>query len=112
MQNFDAVSFYIVAHQDDWQLFMSPNAYHDLHDGKRKVIFVYTTAGEAGKDEAYWSAREKGALGSIRFVVDTGESPPQEASWSKKSYCDHPITYCEYKNSGSYFLRLPDGRMT
>ncbi len=112
MPKYDSIAFYIVAHQDDWQLFMSPNAYHDLNKAKRKVVFIYTTAGEAGKGEKYWKAREKGALASIRFVLDTGESPPKDVSWSKKTYCGHPITYAEYKDTRSYFLRLPDGRMT
>ncbi|HLY28820.1 MAG TPA: PIG-L family deacetylase [Aggregatilineales bacterium] len=112
MQDNEAVAFYIVAHQDDWQLFMSPNAYTDLNDPSHKIIFVYTTAGDAGKDEQYWSAREKGALESVRMVLDTAKSPREEAVCSEKSYHGHDIHCCQYKGTSAYFLRLPDGCMT
>ena len=36
----DTVSFYFGAHEDDWQLFMNPNAYHDVHRPSTKVVFM------------------------------------------------------------------------
>src|SRR5438105_14248227 len=112
MESYSTVSFYIVAHQDDWQLFMTPDAYDDLIAPSTKTVFIYTTAGDAGKDSVYWLAREKGALRSVQYALDTHKSPPKEPTCSQKSNAGHQIQYCEYKNSGSYFLRLPDGRMT
>src|SRR5687768_5615926 len=44
----DTVAFYFSAHEDDWQLFMNPNAYNDVHKSSTKVVFVYMTAGDAG----------------------------------------------------------------
>ena len=48
MSDSQAVVFYIGAHQDDWQLFMSPQAYYDLIADNTRVVFIYTTAGDAG----------------------------------------------------------------
>jgi hypothetical protein len=47
---FTGLSFYLMAHQDDWQLFMGANAGRDMldydgHTGK-KVVFIYVTAGD------------------------------------------------------------------
>ncbi|MGB8578572.1 MAG: hypothetical protein WCD56_18695 [Pseudolabrys sp.] len=42
------VSFYFAAHQDDWQLFMNPSAFHDVLDASTKTVFVHMTAGDAG----------------------------------------------------------------
>src|SRR5512144_1026118 len=44
----DTVAFYFAAHEDDWQLFMNPNAYQDVQRTSTKVVFVYLTAGDAG----------------------------------------------------------------
>ncbi|HVO70830.1 MAG TPA: hypothetical protein VMT24_12340 [Aggregatilineaceae bacterium] len=112
MKNYTSVSFYIVAHQDDWQLFMTPSAYWDLNNPTTKVVFVYTTAGDAGKDSTYWTAREKGALRSAQFALDTSFSAPEKAISGQKTFLGHTVFYVEYKKSISYFLRLPDGRMT
>jgi hypothetical protein len=38
------VSFYVQAHEDDWQLFMSKNAIEDI--GYAKVVFITLTAGD------------------------------------------------------------------
>ena len=112
MKNYTSVAFYIAAHQDDWQLFMTPNAYGNLHDPATKVVFIYTTAGDAGKDTTYWAAREKGALRSVQFALDTALSAPGTATCGQRTFLGHPVCYVEYKKSMSYFLRLPDGRMT
>ena len=112
MKNYTSVSFYIVAHQDDWQLFMTPTAYLDLHNRATKVVFIYTTAGDAGKDRPYWTAREKGALGSVQFALDTSFSAPEKVTSGQKTFRGHALWSMEYKKSMSYFLRLPDGRMT
>ena len=64
----DTVAFYFAAHEDDWQLFMSPNAYRDARSPSTKVVFVYLTAGDggagvgsAGRSQPYYLARENGA---------------------------------------------------
>jgi hypothetical protein len=70
--------FYTVAHQDDWQLFMNPNAYHDARVADNsKVVFIYLTAGDAsngrgpldGRRTPYYLARELGAYRATQFVA-------------------------------------------
>jgi hypothetical protein len=105
-EQFTKISFYIVAHADDWQLFMQPNAYNDLVAPDSKVVFIITTAGDAGANQSYWEAREEGMKSSIRFCLAPFNLT--EASGSRELNA-HPITYCTINNVTSYFLRLPDG---
>ncbi len=43
------VSVFTVAHQDDWQLFMNPAAYHGMDEPQEKAVFIHVTAGDAGR---------------------------------------------------------------
>ena len=111
----DTVAFYFAAHEDDWQLFMNPNAYIDVHRTSTKVVFVYMTAGDAGaglgnagRSQPYYLARENGAKLSVKFMVDA-EKEPAIAVNSVASFSGHPISKWRYGNTVSYFLRLPDG---
>jgi hypothetical protein len=100
------VTFYITAHQDDWQLFMSPQAYHDIINPNNKVIFIYTTAGDAGKGTTWWQARRAGALSSIQFAkrqkIEYILPTPIKIN-------SHHIPCHIIGNTKSYFLSLPDG---
>ena len=57
------VSVFAVAHQDDWQLFMNPDAYHAMNEPQEKAVFIHVTAGDAGAGPAaslcpiIWRAR-------------------------------------------------------
>ncbi len=105
--NYDKVSFYIVPHADDWQLFMQPNARNDLIDPASKIIFILTTAGDAGSSEKFWRAREEGMKSSIRFCLaplfDILESQ------GTTSFNTHLIRYWSCNNVTCYFMCLPDG---
>jgi hypothetical protein len=111
----DTVAFYFSAHEDDWQLFMNPNAYNDVHRPSTKVVFVYLTAGDAGAGlgnagrlQPYYLARENGAKLSVKFLADAEKQPYISVS-SAASLAGHPISKWTYGNTVSYFLRLPDG---
>jgi hypothetical protein len=111
----DTVAFYFAAHEDDWQLFMNPNAYYDVHRASTKVVFVYLTAGDAGlglgkgkASQPYYLARENGAKVSVKFIVDA-ENELATPIRTSVSFSGHPINKWIYKNTVSYFLRLPDG---
>jgi GlcNAc-PI de-N-acetylase len=108
-QQFAKISFYIVAHADDWQLFMHPHVYNDLIAPDCKVIFIITTAGDAGLGEKYWAAREEGSKSSIRFCL----APLFVLSESngRKEFNSHAVHYWSINNTTSYFLRLPDGNL-
>ena len=110
------VSFYFSAHQDDWQLFMNPAAFKDVLDGDAKCIFVHMTAGDAGlgtnkggRKHALYLARENGAEYAIRFMADADNRPPAEIVVSSVTFNSHPIRRVVYRNTVTYFLRLPDG---
>jgi LmbE family N-acetylglucosaminyl deacetylase len=111
----DTVAFYFGAHPDDWQLFMNPNAYYDVQKPSNKVVFVYVTAGDAGvglgnggRSQPYYLARENGAKLSVKFMADAAKAPEIPVD-SVTSVAGHPVKRWLYRNTISYFLRLPDG---
>jgi len=99
----------LVAHQDDWQLFMGDVVARRIHAGGQ-VVFVYLTAGDDGRDSAYWSARERGALESTRVAAIEPTMNSLNAECSVANALGHAIRKCVLGNTESYFLRLPDGR--
>ncbi len=134
---YSKLSFYVVAHQDDWQLFMGKDAYNDIADKNTKTVFIYTTSGNAGVigDQGngeghgdcnnctlpYFRSREIGTINSIQLV-----NPPSKVyKWCK--YCwPNPrmtewifeangkkwyIKKYSYCNTVSYFLRIMDGEL-
>lgn len=126
------VSFYLQAHEDDWQLFMSQNVMEDVSAPKSKIVFITLTAGDAGINTRgngfipYFSAREKGAVFSSKMAVDLSRFNlmPDSIRQGKKvsiSYMSggdivkHDIMKYQYSIPYSdieiidYFLRLPDG---
>jgi hypothetical protein len=115
MARADKVSFYFAAHADDWQLFMNPSAFEDVVEGASRTVFIHTTAGDAGlgtgaggRKHPFYLARENGAETAIRFMADA-DGLPTERTVSLLPFNGHPIYRVAYRNTVSYFLRLPDG---
>ncbi|MHC4068256.1 MAG: hypothetical protein ACYS18_04780 [Planctomycetota bacterium] len=113
----NTVAFYFSAHEDDWQLFMNPNAYRDVQRPSTKVVFVYITAGDdgaglgnAGRARPYYLARENGAKLSVKFIADANNTPAASVN-SFATVSGHKIKTFHYRNTVSYFLRLPDGNI-
>src|SRR6185437_9494090 len=113
----DKVSFYFAAHEDDWQLFMNPSAFQDVLEGAAKTVFVHVTAGDAGlgtgdggRKRPYYLARENGAEDAIRFMADTDHEPAKPVV-SHVVLNNHRIFRIAYRNTVSYFLRVPDGNI-
>ncbi len=111
----DKVSFYFAAHQDDWQLFMNPSAFQDVTGGAVKTVFIHVTAGDAGlgtgtadRRHPLYLARDNGAVQAVRFMADT-EAVPDSGTVSTMAFQGHPIHRVSYRNTVSYFLRVPDG---
>ena len=100
-----SLSFYVAGHQDDWQLFRGNAAAADLATPGARVVFIYATAGDAGRTDGWWEARERGAIEAVRAV--TGPAP---VTLDVAQMNGHPIVRATVQNSASYFLRLPDGR--
>lgn len=127
-----AVSYYVVADQDDWQLYMSKQVATDLDAGK-KVVFITLTAGDGGNGNGisgaaagpYYLSREKGAIYSTKYVGDIYNPPIppfnntyplpnlQTVTVNGKSLTKY---YFGNPSGGgalvNYFLRLPDGGPT
>lgn len=108
-KEFSKVSFYIVAHADDWQLFMQPNAYDDLVEPGTKVVFIIATAGDAGFGETFWLAREEGLKSSVRFCISPYATIKESTGTLK--FSEHSINYWLLNRASCYFLRLPDGNL-
>ena len=111
------ISFYFAAHEDDWQLFMNPSAFQDVLEGAAKTVFVHVTAGDAGlgtgdggRKRPYYLARENGAEDAIRFMADTDHEPAKPVV-SHVVLNNHRIFRIAYRNTVSYFLRVPDGNI-
>ncbi len=136
-QTYSNLSFYIVAHQDDWQLFMGANAYNDILNKDEKIVFIYTTSGNSGIignigngegygkcvncKKPYFKTREDGAISSIQLV-----NPPSNniewcnECWPYPKMSEEKIKFngknwyvkkYTYYNTVSYFLRLEDGKL-
>jgi hypothetical protein len=109
------VSFYFAAHEDDWQLFMNPSAFQDVMGGAAKTVFMHLTAGDAGlgigrggRKYPFYLARENGAEAAIRFMAEV-DAEPGERSAAPMSFNGHDVYRVSYRNTVSYFLRVPDG---
>lgn len=114
-----AVNVFAVAHADDWQLFMNPEAFHAMDEPHEKAVFVHLTAGDAGRGVTgepvpYYLAREEGALRAIRFMAnaqpETGMGVAMESAMVDRA--GHLLQRFAYANAVAYFLRLPDGNFT
>lgn len=99
--------YYIVAHQDDWQLFYGQQAFADLIEPNSRMVFIYTTAGDAGEPEGWWRARERGAVAAQ--ALPTGAAPPEYPEAVVIN--GHPVAVYEAGSFVSYHLRLLDGNV-
>jgi len=100
---------FIVAHQDDWQLFMGDVVAKQIKAGD-SVTFIYLTAGDDGRDSVYWQTRERAALQSTRLAIGAAATDSSAVRCARTPVLEHEIQRCVLGNTESYFLRLPDGR--
>jgi len=100
---------FVVAHEDDWQLFMGDIAARQIRAAD-SVSFIYVTAGDDGRDSLYWRTRELAALRSTRVAIGRDASDSAAVRCSMMTVLNHAIRQCVVANTKSYFLRLPDGK--
>ena len=100
---------FVVAHQDDWQLFMGDIVARQIR-ADDSTTFIYLTAGDDGRDSLYWRTREHAALRSTRVAIGRDASDSAAIKCSTTTVLDHVIQQCVVANTKSYFLRLPDGK--
>lgn len=100
---------FVVAHEDDWQLFMGDIAARQIR-ASDSVSFIYVTAGDDGRDSLYWRTREQAALKSTRVAIGRNASDSGAVRCSMTTVLNHNLQQCVVANTKSYFLRLPDGK--
>lgn len=113
------VSVFAVAHEDDWQLFMNPEAYRAMDEPQEKAVFIHVTAGDAGAGVTgdpvpYYLAREEGALRAVRFMANAADPSRGQGVGMISAMVDragHNVTRYSYANAVVYFLRIPDGNI-
>lgn len=113
------VSVFAVAHEDDWQLFMNPEAYHAMDESQEKAVIIHVTAGDAGagvggEPVPYYLAREEGALRAVRFMANAADPSRGQGAGMVSAMVDrngHQVLRYTYTNVVVYFLRLPDGNI-
>jgi LmbE family N-acetylglucosaminyl deacetylase len=99
----------LVAHQDDWQLFMGDVIAGRIAAGD-SVTFVYVTAGDNGRDSSYWLTRERAALQSTLVAIGQTAAGHSSVQCAMSQVLSHSLRKCTVGKTESYFLRLPDGR--
>ncbi len=113
------LSVFVVAHPDDWQLFMNPDAFHAMNEPHEKAVFVHVSAGDAGRGVGgeptpYYLAREEGALRAIRFLANAADATAALGADTKPEAVEragHKVARHTYANAVAYFLRLHDGKI-
>jgi len=100
---------FVIAHEDDWQLFMGDVVAKRIRAG-HSATFVYLTAGDDGRDSLYWQTRERAALQSTRVAIGPAAADSNAISCSTMEISEHTIQKCVIANTESYFMRLPDGK--
>lgn len=95
---------HVVAHQDDWMLFHGDEAARHLADASQPVVFIHTTAGDAGEQAGWWEARELATVMAVRQQLGNPPlliSRPRVKGRGLQRYsCGHAVLY---------FLRCADG---
>ena len=99
-------SVQIVAHEDDDLLFMNPDIQRDVR-ADRCVRTVYLTAGDAGRDIGYWSARETGE--KTAYATMAGRPNTWSDAVISVPGRDVRVSRLAGTRVELVFLRLPDG---
>lgn len=98
------LNVHVVAHQDDWMLFRGDAAARQLADPLNPVVFIHTTAGDAGDRQGWWEARELATVLAVRRQLGglpiTISRPRVKGHGLQRYACGHVALY---------FLRCADG---
>ncbi|KAF0700784.1 Aste57867_8737 [Aphanomyces stellatus] len=100
------VHFYATAHQDDHELFMADSFHYSIADDVTKVVFIYASAGDAGRDDKWWRAREAGTLATSETWVDHMGRFKSSKLNDEVTIQGHRIQMVSIGNTVHYFLRL------
>ncbi|RHY65432.1 hypothetical protein DYB26_013024 [Aphanomyces astaci] len=115
------VHFFILAHPDDSLLFMMQDVLTAMvEDPTAKVVFVCVTAGDAGRADGWWEAREAGAVAALQFIArvtrtsgnDEADNGDDEVHEQQVQMDGYPVLQVTVGSPPSrlvqYFLRLSE----
>src|SRR5947209_7617538 len=96
--------YYVATHPDDALFFRGEGYFTDLHSRDVTTVTIVPSAGDAGRTDGWWQAREAGSVESI-----VGGLCPGNVAAAPVTVNGHQIF--RYSSPGwfAYFLRLPDG---
>lgn len=100
------VVFFVSAHPDDALLFRGDILYGDLHTPKVKVVHIIVTAGDAGRTNGWWQAREAGALEALQVTLS-----PNGVANTHVTVNGRSLQRYSAPEWVSYCMRLPDGNV-
>ncbi|RCW80284.1 FG-GAP-like repeat-containing protein [Paracoccus lutimaris] len=100
----------IVSHIDDDLLFMNPDIRDAIESGAEHTT-VYITAGDAGRDDAYWLGREAGARAAYADMAGSSDWIEETVTLSGggSSFQITTAYLASQPQVRLYFLRVPDG---
>ena len=98
---------FVVAHEDDDLLFISPDLLHATTSGVC-VTTVYVTAGDRGAGQTYWRGREQGENAAYAQMAGVANTWSQSTT-SANGHAITTFTLTGNPNVRQVFLRLPDG---
>ncbi|KAF0692400.1 Aste57867_16518 [Aphanomyces stellatus] len=108
MSTVNQVDFYITAHQDDHELFMSAPIYNSVKTQSTKSVFVYLSAGDAGQTDGWWRARETGTIEATKTWINLfGLYAPTQRT-ETVLVKGHNIQKVSVGNVMHYFIRLTE----
>ncbi|OQO92008.1 GlcNAc-PI de-N-acetylase [Saccharomonospora piscinae] len=99
------VVYHVSGHPDDVLLFRGEMFYGDLQWSDIRVVGIVTTAGDAGRVDDWWWAREHGLVDSCRVARHEDFTPVAVPVNGRSVACYRAASW------RCYFLRLPDGNV-
>ncbi|KAF0716572.1 Aste57867_2774 [Aphanomyces stellatus] len=111
MATVQQVDFYVTAHQDDHELFMSTPVYESIKSATTKAVFVYTSAGDAGQTDNWFKAREYGTLAASKAWINMFGAYSPVATSQLVVLSGHQVEKSSVGNTVHYFLRLSEDNL-
>jgi hypothetical protein len=96
--------FYLSGHADDALLFRGEGLFTDMHTQDVKTVQIVLSAGDAGRTDGWWQARETACVESMAGALTAG--PVAEA---RVTVNGHRVQRYTAPTWVLYALRLPDG---
>ncbi|KAF0689169.1 Aste57867_19341 [Aphanomyces stellatus] len=111
MASVTQVDFYVTAHQDDHELFMSANVYDSLKTKTTKSVFVYMSSGDAGQTDGWYQARETGTLAATKTWINLFGLYAPTAKKETVTLSGHRLQKISIGNAVHYFFRLSEANL-